>query len=36
MNTALVPIDGSPAALRALAHALHELRKGSFIWRLCR
>ena len=26
MNTALVPIDGSPAALRALAHALHELR----------
>lgn len=26
MNKALVPIDGSPAALRALAHALHELR----------
>ena len=26
MNSALVPIDGSPAALRALAHALHELR----------
>jgi nucleotide-binding universal stress UspA family protein len=26
MNTVLVPIDGSASAMRALTHALHELR----------